>query len=84
MGTVATYVYTCDRDGTVSEPVAAMPPGWSNANFQATTVPEPPPPPVEGQPPVASMPNSTSVAMLLCPVCTAAFGAAIETFKSNR
>jgi hypothetical protein len=85
MASVSTTVYTCDRNGVVSEPTTTgMPPGWSTLNV--TTMPEPPPPPpppevqaaVEGGPPVPRprpatfmSPMPVMASMLLCPACTA-------------
>lgn len=83
MGQVSTTVYTCDKDGAVSEPTTGgLPPGWSNVQASSTTGAEPPPPPVEGEPPpMPSMPIMNNVTLVLCPVCTADFGQTLTTFQ---
>jgi len=74
MGSVSTTVYTCDRDGTVSEPSSAgLPVGWSTV--QTTTVPEPPPALEGGLAPLA-FPMMRN--MVLCPACSAGVTAAMK------
>ena len=69
MPITTTSTFTCDRDGTASEPSAGMPAGWSTVQFATTTEA---PAPMTG-----TMPMSAS--LILCPNCTAAFRAFRET-----
>jgi hypothetical protein len=77
MPSVSTTVYTCDRDGYVSEPsTTGLPQGWST--LSVTTMPVTPPPPpadpaVAGSsvpPPSPMMLMPKMVGLMLCPACT--------------
>ena len=75
MTVTTTATYTCDRDGTVSEPsTSGLPAGWSTLSCSGTVAA---PPPVEGQPKMPPMMNMIS--LILCPACTTAF----NTFRTT-
>lgn len=78
MPATSTTIYTCDRDGTVSEPsTTGLPPGWASANVMVQVTP--PPPDVEGQ--TTTPPPMSNASLILCPACSTIFTDTLSTFR---